>query len=282
MINFFIRVILLCVACFVMYGATCEIIEARANTNTELIPMGESKDVIIPYGAINISAILSSQNLLYDRWWYGGVVVPYAIWGQLKHWSFKHFDIGTWNTSNIICPIGTDMHIKRRSFPSVLVSHVCSENAFGRWVDRFSIVKRHNPCTIVTLKIKSHVTPLPISDYGITYSSDHRDDFQSRYPPMRGLIPFIFGVIGLFWSWMNIDNNRGELIHAIVFIISLILCAYGSYILLLWSVRDTYFISDRPQWMLFIRFSSFSLRHKLIAARYKILTPTSDYLAAHG
>ena len=92
------------------------------------------------------------------------------------------------------------------------------------------------PHSLVNLEVMSEVMPLPISYVGVPYSSENSDDLKTRFPPAKGLIPLILGIIGLYWAWIPIRESRCALRHAIAFPISIICLAYGFSIVLSWSV----------------------------------------------
>lgn len=101
------------------------------------------------------------------------------------------------------------------------------------------------PSTLISGEVMPQVTPLEGRYYSVSNSkgySDHFKDDLSRiqfwFPPLKGLIPGIFGLWGIAWGWWNIRRRNEDVLpySPIAFAFGCVLWGYACFILLPWSV----------------------------------------------
>jgi hypothetical protein len=92
------------------------------------------------------------------------------------------------------------------------------------------------PCTFVNFEVVMQIPPLKEGDDGVSYREWNRDAFEKRFPPIHGLVPGLFGLIGIGWGWWNVRNSRNLPISGIIFFVGCALWSYGCIVMLPWSV----------------------------------------------
>jgi len=106
-----------------------------------------------------------------------------------------------------------------------------------------------DPCALVNLEVMAKVSPLNQRNGSIQDSGSYSEPLQpiffqknslypssdslSKWPPWRGTICGLLGLLGIFWGWRN---GRWLPWSAIAFICGCVLSFYASIILLPWSV----------------------------------------------
>lgn len=63
--------------------------------------------------------------------------------------------------------------------------------------------------------------------------SDYRTTVNG-FPPIKGLIPGIIGLIGIAWGWWNLRHGKYLPLSGVIFLVSVFLWAWSLFWLLPW------------------------------------------------
>jgi len=74
------------------------------------------------------------------------------------------------------------------------------------------------PTSLFRLKVPTKIPPFEIGDHSIPNSNEYADEFESRFPPLKGLVPGLLGLLGIFWGGCNLRFERRLPLSGIVFL----------------------------------------------------------------
>lgn len=127
-------------------------------------------------------------------------------------------------------------HMHGRGLPKVLEVQF-NMNAWRRGVHCDLRCVNSHPGTFIKDEVTFKIFPLEIRNKRTPDGSENPKNLQAAFPLLKGLIPWLIGVAGMHWGWINLTVSRRLPLSGIVFVASIPLVSYGFLVLPPWSVR---------------------------------------------